>query len=69
MNQFYWDDPYPIALELLRRHPGVDPLAVDWETLHAWVIDLPQFADDKRFVSVYLLEDIQKEWYEEASSR
>lgn len=69
MDKFYWDDPYPIALELIARHPGVDPLAVDWETLHRWTIELPQFADDKDITSLYLLEDIQQEWYEEISSR
>ena len=65
----YWDDPYPIALELIKRHPEVDPLSTSWETLHAWVVELPQFADDKNITSLYLLEDIQQEWYEEVSSR
>lgn len=69
MSEFYWDDPYPIALELLRLHPGVDPLSVSWETLHRWVIELPQFADDKSVTSLHFLEHIQMEWYEEASSR
>lgn len=68
MEKVYWDDPYPIALALIERHPGVDPLSVDWATLHSWVIDLPQFADDKSIASVSLLEDIQQEWYEEVSS-
>jgi FeS assembly protein IscX len=69
MDRFFWDDPYPIARELLRLHPGVDPLSVSWVTLHKWVVELPQFADDKSIASLYLLEDIQQEWYEEASSR
>ena len=69
VDEFYWDDPYPIALELLRRHPGVDPLSVSWETLHRWVVELPQFADDTSVTSLNLLEDIQKEWYEEVTSR
>lgn len=69
VEQFYWDDPYPIALELMRRHPGVDPLTVSWETLHRWVVELPQFVDDETVTSLYLLEDIQKEWYEEVISR
>ncbi|HEY4688864.1 MAG TPA: Fe-S cluster assembly protein IscX [Anaerolineae bacterium] len=69
MDRFYWDDPYPIALELLRRHPDIDPLSVDWETLHRWVIELPQFADDASITGLSRLEDIQKEWYEEAISR
>ncbi len=69
MDKFYWDDPYAIALELIKHHPGVDPLTLNWETLHGWVIALPQFADDASVTSVYLLEDIQKEWYEEVNSR
>ena len=69
MNKLYWDDPYPIALELIERHPGVDPLTLSWDTLHRYVIELPQFADDKSITSRYLLEDIQQEWYEEVSSR
>jgi len=69
VDKFYWDDPYPIALELIRRHPGVDPLTVTWEVLHQWVVELPQFADDKNVTSLYLLEDIQQEWYEEAAAR
>ena len=69
MDKLYWDDPYPIALALMERHPGVNPLTVSWETLHGWVIELPQFADDPRLTGVYLLEDIQQEWYEEVSSR
>lgn len=69
MDQFYWDDPYPIALALIERHPGVDPLSVDWETLRRWVIELPEFVDDRSRASLYLLEDIQKEWFEEVSSR
>jgi len=69
MDKFYWDDPYPIALALIERHPGIDPLSVAWDVLHRWVIELPQFADDASVTSLYLLEDIQQEWYEEVSSR
>ncbi|MGH7463268.1 MAG: Fe-S cluster assembly protein IscX [Longimicrobiales bacterium] len=53
----------------MKRHPGADPLALDWETLHGWVTELPQFTDDKSITSLYLLEDIQQEWYEEVSSK
>ncbi len=69
MDKLYWDDPYPIALALIERHPGIDPLSVSWQRLHGWVIELPQFADDPGAAGLYLLEDIQKEWYEEVSSR
>lgn len=63
-----WEDDYAIALALRRRHPGVDPLEVEWPTLHGWVIELPEFADDKAVMAHYLLENIQREWYEEVAS-
>jgi FeS assembly protein IscX len=65
MDRLYWDDAYAIALALTERHPGVDPLAVDWETLHRWVVELPDFADDADLKHQGWLRDIQKEWYEE----
>ena len=68
MMELYWEDDYAIAVALQRAHPGVDPLAIDWETLHQWVVDLPNFADDKSAVGLYLLEAIQKEWYEEVAA-
>jgi FeS assembly protein IscX len=68
MDRLYWDDAYAIALALIECYPNVDPLTVDWETLHQWVIELPDFADDPTLVHRGWLRDIQKEWYEEVSS-
>ncbi len=68
MDQLYWDDAYAVALALIESHPDVDPLNVDWETLHRWVVELPDFADDPVLVHLGWLRDIQKEWYEEVSS-
>jgi FeS assembly protein IscX len=68
MDPLYWDDAYAVALALMERHPQVDPLGVDWETLHHWVTELPDFSDDPDFVHRGWLRDIQKEWYEEVSS-
>ena len=67
--ELYWEDDYAIALELMRAHPKVDPLSVDWRILHQWIIDLPEFADDHSVTALYLLENIQREWYEEVVSR
>ncbi len=64
----YWEDDYAIALALMQAHPGVDPLDVDRVTLHRWVVDLPGFADDQAITAEYLLENIQREWYEEVAS-
>ena len=65
VDQLYWDDAFAIALALIERHPDVDPLAVDWETLHRWVVELPDFADDASLAHAGWLRDIQQEWYEE----
>jgi len=64
----YWEDDYAIALALKHAHPAVDPLDIDWALLHQWIIDLPDFADDRSVVAQYLLENIQREWYEEVAS-
>jgi len=66
--ELYWEDDYAIALALNRVHPGLDPLKVEWTTLHQWVIELPEFIDDKSVAAHYLLENIQREWYEEVAS-
>ncbi len=64
----FWEDDYAIARALKHAHPTVDPLAVDWAVLHQWVVDLPDFADDRSVTAQYLLENIQREWYEEVAS-
>ena len=66
--ELYWEDDYAIALALRHAHPTVDPLEVDWATLHRWVVALPGFADDPSVAVQYLLENIQREWYEEVAS-
>ena len=67
MDQLYWDDAFAIALALIERHPDVDPLTVDWETLYRWVVELPDFADDSALTHLGWLRDIQQEWYEEVN--
>lgn len=66
--ELYWEDDYAIALALKNAHPSVNPLDVDLATLHHWVVDLPGFADDQSVAAQYLLENIQREWYEEVAS-
>ena len=66
--ELYWEDDYAIALALTKVHPDADPLHVDWPTLQQWVTALPEFADDKTAGALYLLENIQREWYEEVVS-
>jgi FeS assembly protein IscX len=64
----FWDDDYAIAMALKHRHPNIDPLELDWDPLHQWIIDLPDFADDSAVTAIYLLENIQREWYEEVAA-
>lgn len=68
MDRLYWDDAYAITLALMERYPDIDPLTVDWETLHRWVVELPDFADDPDLKHPGWLRHIQQEWYEEVSS-
>ena len=69
MDQLFWDDAFAVALALIEYHPNTDPLDVDWETVHRLVVELPEFADDPKLKHLQWLRDIQKEWYEEVSSR
>ena len=66
--ELFWEDDYAIAKALMRLHPNIDPLELELETLHEWVVALPEFCDDKSLQALYLLEEIQKEWYEEVAS-
>jgi FeS assembly protein IscX len=65
----FWDDDYAIAVALKRHHPTVDPLELDWDTLRQWIIELPDFVDDPAVTAIYLLENIQREWYEEVAAQ
>ncbi|MGQ9908379.1 MAG: Fe-S cluster assembly protein IscX [Candidatus Flexifilum sp.] len=62
----YWDSTYEIALRLMETHPGVDVESVGYQQLYAWIIDLPDFADDPSLVNDSILKEILREWYEES---
>ena len=64
-----WKDAEDIALELLERHPDVDPLTVRFTELHRWVVELPGFADDPKASNEGILEAIQMKWHEEYRDR
>ncbi|HET7377864.1 MAG TPA: Fe-S cluster assembly protein IscX [Anaerolineae bacterium] len=66
--ELFWEDDYAIAKALMRAHPQIDPLDVELTILQQWITELPEFSDDKSLQAVYLLEEIQKEWYEEVAS-
>ena len=60
-----WDDAEDIALALMEKHPGQDPLGVRFTDLHAWVVALAGFTDDRKASTEGRLEAIQMAWYEE----
>ena len=64
-----WKDAEDIALALMEKHAGVDPLSVRFTDLHKWVVALPGFADDPKGSNESILETIQMKWHEEWEDR
>ena len=60
-----WTDSEDIALELLEKHPGLDPLTLRFTDLHRFVTELSDFQDDPKKSSEGILESIQMAWHEE----
>ena len=60
-----WNDTEDIALLLMERHPGVDPLTVRFTDLHKWVSALPGFIGKSEKSNEKILEAIQMAWHEE----
>lgn len=60
-----WRDIDGIALDLVDRHPNVDPLTVKLADLKKLVMDLPTFGDDPVAATDRILESIQSAWYDE----
>jgi len=69
MNKMTWHDTEDIALALMERFPGTDPLTVRFTDLHRWVIGLDGFDDDPGASSEGILEAIQMAWHEEFQDR
>jgi len=65
MRKLSWDDAEEIALALVEKFPGLDPLSVRFTDLHRWVTELEGFADDPKASNEARLEAIQMAWYEE----
>ena len=61
-----WTDTLQIALGLMERHPGADPMSVTFSQLERWVRELPAFADDSAAADP-VLEAIQLAWFDEVS--
>lgn len=60
-----WTDSLDIAIELLERHPDVDPRQVNFVDLMRWVMALPGFEDDEKHCGERILEAIQQAWIDE----
>jgi FeS assembly protein IscX len=60
-----WTDVHEIAMELDERHPGVDPLCVNFVDLMRWVMALPGFDDVEGRCGEKILEAIQAAWIAE----
>ena len=54
-----------IAIGLLEHHPGIEPLAVRFTDLHAWVLRLPGFTGAPAQANEKVLEAIQMAWLDE----
>jgi FeS assembly protein IscX len=60
-----WTDVREIAIELEEALPDIDPRYVNFVDLRAWVLALPDFADDPNHSGEKVLEAIQMAWLEE----
>ena len=61
-----WNDTLDIAIELMEKHPDVDPQWVRYTDLHKWVCELDDFKDEPEKSNEKILEAIQMAWIEEA---
>jgi len=61
----HWTDSFEIALDLIEKHPDVDPRKLHFPELMQWVIDLDRFSDDPKHCGERVLEAIQLAWINE----
>ena len=64
-KRWTWRDADEIAMDLVERHPGIDPLSLTLPELKLLVLQLPTFQDDPDGGSDKVLENIQSAWYDE----
>jgi FeS assembly protein IscX len=64
-KEWTWKDADEIALDLVERHPGIDPLSLTLPALKQLVLELPTFHDDPDAGTDRALENIQSAWYDE----
>jgi len=64
-----WDDPEDIALALMEKFPGQDPLEVRFTDLRDRVLAFTGFTGTREECSERKLEAIQMAWHEEWQDR
>lgn len=62
---FKWIDTLDIAIELVEKHPDVDPRTLRFTDLMEWVMELDEFDDDPKRCGEKILEAIQAAWIDE----
>ena len=60
-----WNDIEEIGLQLMERHPDIDPLTIRFTDLHQWITSIPGFIGDPQKSNEKILEAIQMAWHEE----
>jgi len=60
-----WTDSEAIAVALLEKYPGLDPLTLRFTDLRDRILALDGFDDDPKSSNEPKLEAIQMAWYEE----
>ena len=61
-----WTDSLDIAIDLIEKHPDIDPKYIRFTDLHKWVIELEDFEDNPDNSNEKILEAIQMNWIEES---
>ena len=57
-----WANADEIGYQLSETHPAIAPLTLRFTQLHAYIVALPDFADDPQSSSEGILEAIQMAW-------
>ncbi len=60
-----WTDIYDIAMDLEDHYPEVDVVNIRFTDLWKYVVELPEFTDDKMKSNEKILEAIQMAWLKE----
>ena len=60
-----WIDSLEIALDLIEKHPDIDPLTIHFTDLRRWVLALERFDDEPNHCGERVLEAIQLAWIAE----